>query len=254
MKKALVLAIIAFLGLAATAQVQPQRPAAISTHTPPPPERYTISFTSQHGESFTVYIDGEPQNRMPQSRVTVNNVGGQTHEVIVVMKRPVDRAATLMLRPGEPNVTVNVSYDSKLEKLYLYTAGHNRPEELAPRVPRPQVVQKPQKSLPQVKEKKPAPMHGVTDDELNAMAARMKAQSFDSDRLALGKVIVASSNLTAAQIAYLARTIDFSNSQVEFLKHAYAFCIDPQNYYTTVEVLTFSSDKQKVLDYIATQQ
>ena len=59
----------------------------------------------------------------------------------------------------------------------------------------------------------------------------MKAQSFDSDKLALGKVIVASSNLTAAQITRLAETIDFSSSQVDFLKYAYHYCVDPVNYY-----------------------
>ena len=91
-------------------------------------------------------------------------------------------------------------------------------------------------------------------DEVTAMAARMKAQSFDSDRLALGKVIVASANLTATQIAYLAQTIDFSNTQVEFLKYAYQYCVDKNNYYKTVDILTFSSDKKKVMDYIATQR
>ena len=86
------------------------------------------------------------------------------------------------------------------------------------------------------------------------MAARMQAQSFDSDRLALGKVLVTSSSLTAAQIAYLARTLDYSQSQVEFLKYAYAYCSDKNNYSTTVDILTYRADRQKVLDYIATQR
>ena len=93
-----------------------------------------------------------------------------------------------------------------------------------------------------------------TDDEVDSMVVRMKQQSFDSDRLALGKVIVASANLTAAHIARLAKTIDFSQTQVEFLKYAYAYCMDKPNYHQAVEVLTFSSDKKKVLDYIATQR
>ena len=67
-------------------------------------------------------------------------------------------------------------------------------------------------------------------------------------------MIVASSNLPAKQIARLAETIDYSSSQVDFLKYAYSYCADKVNYYTTVDVLTFSSDKRKVLDYIATQK
>ena len=86
------------------------------------------------------------------------------------------------------------------------------------------------------------------------MILRLKAMSFDSDRLALGKAIVAATPMKASQIARLAQAIDFSNSQVDFLKYAYTYCVDKENYYRTVDVLTFSSDKKKVLDYIATQQ
>ena len=224
----------------------------------PPPPRYTASFESQHGESFSVFIDGELQNRMPQSRVMVNDINGTTHEVVVVLKRPAEKAAVLSLRPGEPNVKVMVNYDRRLEKLYLYTPEHNRPQaepnvaarRTAPR-PGPEVQPDPAGNRQQ-----PEPeVRIATEDEVVAMAARMKQQSFDSDRLALGKVIAASAaNLTAAQIATLAATLDFSNSQVEFLKYAYSYCVDKPNYYKTVDVLTFSSDKQKVLDYIATQR
>ena len=93
----------------------------------------------------------------------------------------------------------------------------------------------------------------VTEEDLAAMVLRMKGQAFDSDRLALGKVIVASSRLTAKQIATLVSVLDFSASQVELLKYAYDYCADPQNYYKTLDVLTFNSDKQKVLDFIATR-
>ena len=223
---------------------------------PPPPVHYSASFASQHGETFSVYIDGELQNRLPQSRVLVNEISDQTHEVVVVLKRPADKAAVLMLRPGERMVTVNVNYDSRLEQLYLYTAAHNRPEA-------PLVVPTVERRLRQGEyggEVKPlavepvADVRRVTADELDSMIVRMRSQSFDNDRLALGKVIVASSHLTAVQIARLAETIDFSNSQVDFLKYSYSYCIDPANYYRTVDVLTFSVDKKKVLDYIATQR
>lgn len=258
MKKTILAALLSLLCGVATAQ----RPNSASTpHTPPPPERHTVSFESQHGEAFTVYIDGDLQNRMPQTRVMVNDISGQTHEVIVVMKRPADKAAVLSLRPGERNVSVIVNYDSRLESLYLYTPEHNRapvndgipqPRRDDPRNLHPVISAQP--AVAPLPPNAPEAVRIAEPDEVNAMAARMKAQSFDSDRLALGKVIVASATLTASQIALLARTIDFSNTQVEFLKYAYQYCFDKENYYTTVDVLTFNSDKKKVLDYIATQR
>lgn len=223
-------------------------------HHAPKPMRYTLSFEARHGESYTVFIDGDMMNRMPQSRVIVSDVSDQTHEVVVVLKRPAQKAAVLQLRPSEPNVIINVDYDARLEQLSLYTPSHNlaagraaeyhyqgaRLPEVKP-VPPVVVVQQP---VPEVQH--------VTEMDLAAMLKRMKDQTFDSDRLALGKVIVASSNLTASQISRLAATLDFSSSQVELLKYAYPYCIDPQNYYKAVDVLTFSTDKKKVMDYIAT--
>ena len=42
------------------------------------------------------------------------------------------------------------------------------------------------------------PFYEVTPDGLDSMLLRMRSLSFDNERLALGKVIVASSHLTAA--------------------------------------------------------
>jgi len=223
----------------------------------PRPSRYTVSFQSQHGESFNVFMDGELMNRMPQSRVMVNDVTDRTHEVVVVLKRPVQKAAVLQLLPGEPSVVVNVNYDERTETLSLYTPSHNRAESRVVTYQEPS----PRPEHHKVRPEPPAPqppmepeIRRATEEDVAAMVLRMKNQSFDSDRLALGKVIVASSNLTASQIARLAETIDFSSSQVEFLKYAYNYCIDKPNYYQAVDILTFSNDKKKVMDYIATQR
>lgn len=223
----------------------------------PAPQRHTVRFESQHGEAFTVFIDGELQNRMPQTRVMVSNVSPQAHEVIVVLKRPVEKAAVINIRPGEPNVMVNVNYDRRLERLYLYTPAHNRADyvELLPelKVPKTYAGQRPVVVV--VNEAVPQDTAVIyTQEQVDSMVVRLKGQSFDSDRLALAKVIVASAaTLNAEQIARLAQTIDFSNSRVEFLKYAYHYCVDPVNYTVAVNTLTFSSDKRKVLDYIAAQ-
>ena len=219
----------------------------------PAPVHYNVSFVSQHGEAFSVFIDGELQNRLPQSRVLVSDVGDQTHEVVVVLKRPVEKCAVLQLRPRERNVVVNVNYDSRLEQVYLYTPLLNRPDAERYEDTERQ-LQEAAKAAEQQAEVPVADLRPVSEDELDSMVVRMRAQPFDSDRLALGKVIVASSHLLSRQIGVLAETIDYSNSQVDFLKYAYHYCADPASYYRAVDVLTFTADKKKVLDYIATQR
>lgn len=228
---------------------QPGRPGSV-----PPPMRYNVSFESHHGETFSVFVDGDLMNRMPQSRVLVNDIGDQTHEVVVVLKRPAEKAAVLMLRPGEPNVTVNVSYDARQEMLHLFTPTYNRPDgdhDRRFRHGRPE--------MPAVDGYEPyvpteANTRQATDEDVDMMVLQLKAQSFDNERLSLAKTLVSSALFTAAQIARLAQTIDFSNSQVDFLKYAYQYCSDPQGYARAIEVLTFNSDKKKVADYIATQR
>ena len=218
----LIVSILMLLAFAATAVGQPGRPGAV-----PPPARFNVSFESQHGETFTVFLDGDQVNSMPQSRVMVNDIGDQTHEVVVILKRPAAKAAVLQLRPGEPNVTVNVNYDMRQEQLYLYTPAYNRPDGDAERRYRREVrfddVAADIVPLPRDHE-----LRQATDDDVDRMVLQLKGQSFDK--------------------------IDFSNSQVEFLKYAYQYCSDPRGYSVAVEILTFASDKKKVTDYIATQR
>lgn len=224
----------------------------------PAPQRHTVNFESRNYETFTVFVDGTVQNRMPQSRVMVNDVSSQTHEVVVLLKSPEQKAAVLQLLPGEPVVTVYVDYDSRLERMTLYTPSYNLAEK-----ERVDVMGFKEAVAAKGSERTNDGLVGadttgegpkvVTEEDLVGMLLRMKGQPFDSDRLALGKVIVASSTLTAEQIGRLASTIDYSASQVEFLKYAFSYCADPQNYYKAIDVLTFNSDKRKVMDYIATQ-
>jgi hypothetical protein len=244
--------------------------SSLATHLSPlhaqSPRRYAINFESHNGESFNVFIDGEIANRMPQSRVMVNDISDRTHQVVVVLKRPVQKAAVIDILPGEPNIMVNVIYDERNEQLSLYTPACNRPEThhapaaparpLSPRgVPEGRgVPPNSQLATPNAQPSTPPSPQQVSNEDLAAMLLRMKGQTFDSDRLALGRVIVASSNLNARQIAALVETLDYSSSQVDLLKYAYPYCIDPKNYSVAIDVLTFSADKKKVSDYIATQQ
>lgn len=248
MKKTLPLLLLLLASLTATSQ----------TNNLPSVTDFSIRFESQHGEAFSVFIDGELQNRLPQSRVLVNQVSNQTHEVVVVMKRPAEKCAVMHLRPKDRTVVVNINYDTRLEQLYLFTPTQNRVE-----MEEKQLVSRPivQTTSPRRErlERSPKPadtaaVRIVNDEEMEAMELRLKSQTFESDRLALAKVLVAATPMTAEQIKRLTATLDYSNSMVDLLKYSYYYCVDPENYYITVDVLTFTSDKKKVLDYIATQK
>lgn len=248
MKKIAIL-LIAIFTSQVMLQAQPGKPGSV-----PPPARYNVSFESQHGETFTVFLDGDQMNRMPQSRVMVNDISDQTHEVVVILKRPAAKAAVLQLRPGEANITVNVNYDMRQEELYLYTPAYNRPDGAGYARNRhiERTVDDNYAYDPLPVDEQPTRL--ATDDDVDMMVLQLKAQSFDNERLALAKTLVSSALFTSDQIARMGHTIDFSNSQVEFLKYAYQYCVDPREYSRAIEILTFNTDKKKVQDYIATQR
>ena len=118
-----------------------------------------------------------------------------------------------------------VNYDERLEDLYLYTPAHNRADKTIEKESRRlfNVVSEQQSTSEQLVDVQDS-IAPVAEDVLAEMLRRMKSQSFDSERLSLGKVIVSSSTLTAEQIGQIVATIDFSNSQVELLKYAYSYC------------------------------
>ena len=237
----------------------------------------TLNFESRGGESFTVFIDGDIQNRMPQTRVLVTGLTDQPHEVVVVLRRPAQKAASMLLHPDAATTDIAVSYDQPTDRLTLGALGQERPvQRKAPRLHQdPATVRRSDReprrteaelrtnvraNEPSLVEHQPADhrrKHDVrltSDSDLRGMVDRLKGQPYDSDRLALGKVMVASADLTADQITRLAATMDYATSKVEFLQYAYHYCIDPVNFHRTTEVLQFASDRKRVLDYIATQK
>ena len=225
----------------------------------PAPQRHTVSFESRNGEAFLVFVDGDVVNSIPQARVMVTDMSSQKHEVVVVMKRPEQKAAVMQMLPGEPVVTVYVDYDTRLNRLALYTPSYNLAEKenvgYGKMKRSEEGANGSEKTIDEMSVDVASDEGSklASEEDLAAMMLRMKGQTFDSDRLALGKVIVVSSRLTAEQIGKLASLLDYSASQVELLKYAYAYCVDQQNYYKAIDILTFNSDKRKVMDYIATQ-
>ena len=80
------------------------------------------------------------------------------------------------------------------------------------------------------------------------------AQSFENDKLMIAKQVVSSRPVLTSQIVRLAKLFDFESNRLEFLKYAYHHCYDKNNYYTTYNLLTFSSSKKELKNYIATHQ
>jgi hypothetical protein len=75
-------------------------------------------------------------------------------------------------------------------------------------------------------------------------------QPFESRRLAIAKEIVSKNCFTSRQIRHLAALFDFESSKLEFLKFAYSYTYDIDNYFIVMDVLDFNDSIKKLDAYI----
>ena len=215
---------------------------------PPPPQAPSILVQAQNHETFQVYIDGDLVNNVPNQEVLIRNLDSRLHEVVVILAHPAHKAAVTQLYASTPSPIILVSYDMHRQQLLLYNPqpsdyhshhGHHSHHHDY-RTPTPPVIEEPTT---------------VSDTWVDEMVDIIKGQSFDSEKLTAAKGLLNNGlPLTASQIARIAQTLDFGSSQVDFLKAAYSHCFDPQNYERALSVLTFSSDRETVRNYISTHQ
>lgn len=82
------------------------------------------------------------------------------------------------------------------------------------------------------------------------LAEELKSIEFEFEKLLKAKVIVENNALTTADIIVLTEQLKFDNTKVLFLKHAYDFVVDKENFMTTLEQLQFETIKEELENYI----
>ncbi len=95
----------------------------------------------------------------------------------------------------------------------------------------------------------------VNTSDYSDIKRRLSAVSFDNEKINLAKSILRTKRcFTTDQIAGLATLFSFSSSRVDFVKFAYDYTKDVDNYYKLTDVFSFSSDKNEILEFIESKQ
>ncbi|MCF6349629.1 MAG: DUF4476 domain-containing protein [Flavobacteriaceae bacterium] len=89
-----------------------------------------------------------------------------------------------------------------------------------------------------------------TDEHL--LIKSIKEESFEDDKLAVAKMGLANKNkcFTTRTIKRILLLFSFEETKLVFLKYAYSFTSDKNNYYTLTSSLTFSSSKKELTTFI----
>ena len=189
------------------------------------PVSSSIILNASHGETFIAYIDGDIVNRTPQSRVVIPNVTPAMHDVYVVLKRPADKICMMAFWPQQPREEIAVEYNMQRHSLEMTCLTSTVPFQEFLEICSP--------------------------EDFSQMLARLKKESFDDHRMGYVKLFFKGPTLfTCQQIKAMGETFSFDKGKVEFLKKAYEKCSDPQNFYQCIDILSFSSSKEEILNFI----
>jgi hypothetical protein len=95
----------------------------------------------------------------------------------------------------------------------------------------------------------------VNASDYNEIKIRVGKISFDNERLNTIKSIMRVKKcFTVEQVKDLAPLFRFTSGRVEFVKFAYDYTKDVDNFYKLTDVFTFSSDKAEILNFIETKR
>ena len=194
----------------------------------------TSLSATQRAARFIVYIDGYPSDPNPRRQVSSVAIEPGQHTIYVRLVHPTDRIASLSLLLGQSENDFTVFYDSHNGTLNIIPAQGGRA------TPPP----------PQEQPHLPHPVTHATDAAVSDVIDLMNQSAFDKDKLSLGKTFVKQKKIVTDQAIRMAKTITFEDTRLEFLIYAFDYCVDQQNYSQTVETLTFSSSRDKLLEII----
>lgn len=124
---------------------------------------------------------------------------------------------------------------------------HPQPAPPAPPAPQPAPPAPAPQPAPAVVPPMPMP---CSPEELATAKRAIQEQTFENDKFTVAKQVVKSGRMTAEQLAEIAHLFDFERTKLDFLKYAYDYCFNPDQYYVVNSVFDFSSSVRELNKYI----
>ena len=90
----------------------------------------------------------------------------------------------------------------------------------------------------------------ATPEQMQLVVQTLKNQSFDDKRLEVAKLCVAIGHFCVSDLARMAEEFGYDENRLEFFKFAHPYCVDPENYPRLRGSLYFSSNYDKLMDYL----
>lgn len=93
----------------------------------------------------------------------------------------------------------------------------------------------------------------INESDFKDLKNSLSNKSFEDSKLTLAKQITKKNCLTAMQIKKIMLTFDFEDTKLEFAKHAYASCYNPENYWKVNDAFEFEMTIDELNEFIEEQ-
>ncbi len=94
----------------------------------------------------------------------------------------------------------------------------------------------------------PKPVICATPEQIQLALQVIDKQYSDDKRMDIAKLCVTLGHFCTRDLARIASRFTMEDSKVSFLRYAYRYCEDQDNYYTLRDVLRYRSDYEKVME------
>jgi hypothetical protein len=91
----------------------------------------------------------------------------------------------------------------------------------------------------------------MSTGSFNSLLNTINNQGFDDDKVMIAKQATSSNCMYVGQIKQVMNALSFEDSKLEFAKYAYAYCVDPQNYFQINDAFDFSSSVEELNNHIS---
>lgn len=93
--------------------------------------------------------------------------------------------------------------------------------------------------------------YAMSPRQLDDMLSSLRKQTFEDTRIKTAKQMISANCLSSAQVAKMCQEFTFEANRLELAKFAYAYCVDPNNYYKVNDVFTFSSSTDELTEFVS---
>lgn len=212
----------------------------------------SLVITSQNFERFWLYINDQLQNEQATESIAVRGLRPGTYDVRLQMN---DRELNTRLTLRAENYNYLIEYAPHGSKIFLKSVNFNilakmsinyQPYEMPQNGHHPQQPHHP--NVPGNSQTPPPPL--CSAEKISQIKNTISAESFEPNKLDIAKQATYNKLFTVNQITEIARLFSFEDNKLDYLKFAFDFCFDKQNYYLVNEVLTYSSSKEDLNKFL----